>query len=183
MELTSLTAISPIDGRYRQKVQHLDDYFSEYALIRYRVLVEVEYFLFLNQKRFFPLDAATKRKLRTLLEQFGLEDAQWIKTKEKETNHDVKAVEYYLKDRLGDELSAVAEWIHFGLTSQDINNTAIPLLWKHAVEFEYLPGLLNLKRQLEVLARDWKDIPILARTHGQPASPTRLGKELLVFIA
>ena len=182
MELNSLTAISPIDGRYRHQVAHLDDYFSEYALIRYRVLVEVEYFLFLNKKRFFPLGAATRRKLQAVPEQFGLEDAKWIKTKEKETNHDVKAVEYFLKDRLGDELSAVAEWIHFGLTSQDINNTAIPLSWKHAVEFEYLPGLLNLKRQLEVLARDWKDIPMLARTHGQPASPTRLGKEIMVFI-
>src|SRR6201996_8198640 len=182
MELNSLTAISPIDGRYRPQVQHLDDYFSEYALIRYRVLVEVEYFLFMNKKRFFPLTAATRRKLQAVPEQFGLEDAQWIKTKEKETNHDVKAVEYFLKDRLGDDLSAVAEWIHFGLTSQDINNTAIPLLWKHAVEFEYLPGLLNLKRQLEVLAGDWKDVPMLARTHGQPASPTRLGKEIMVFI-
>jgi adenylosuccinate lyase len=182
MELSSLTAISPIDGRYRHQVQHLDDYFSEYALIRNRVLVEVEYFLFLSNKRFFPLSAATRRKLQAIPEQFSLEDAQWIKTKEKETNHDVKAVEYFLKDRLGGELSAVAEWIHFGLTSQDINNTAIPLLWKHAVEFEYLPGLLNLKRQLEVLARDWKDVPMLARTHGQPASPTRLGKEIMVFI-
>ena len=182
MELNSLTAISPIDGRYRHQVQHLDDYFSEYALIRYRVLVEVEYFLFLNKKRFFPLEAATRRKLQAVLDQFSLEDAQWIKNKEKETNHDVKAVEYFLKTKLGDELSAVAEWIHFGLTSQDINNTAIPLLWKHALEFEYLPGLLNLKRQLEVLARDWKDVPMLARTHGQPASPTRLGKEIMVFI-
>ena len=182
MELNSLTAISPIDGRYRSQVQHLDDYFSEYALIHYRVLVEVEYFLFLNKKRFFPLDAATRRKLQAVPGQFSLEDAKWIKNKEKETNHDVKAVEYFLKDRLGDGLSAVSEWIHFGLTSQDINNTAIPLLWKHAVEFEYLPALLNLKRQLEVLARNWKDVPMLARTHGQPASPTRLGKEIMVFI-
>lgn len=182
MELNSLTAISPIDGRYRHQVQQLDDYFSEYALIHYRVLVEVEYFLFLSKKRFFPLGTAIRRKLQAIPEQFGLEDAQWIKDKEKETNHDVKAVEYFLKDRLGDELAPVAEWIHFGLTSQDINNTAIPLLWKHAVEFEYLPALLNLKRQLEVLARDWKDVPMLARTHGQPASPTRLGKEIMVFI-
>ncbi len=182
MELNALTAISPIDGRYRHQVQHLDDYFSEYALIRYRVLVEVEYFLFLGKKRLFPVDASAKRKLQTAMEQFGLEDAQWIKTKEKETNHDVKAVEYYLKDKLGEAHASIAEWIHFGLTSQDVNNTAIPLLWKHAMEFEYLPGLLNLKRQLEVLARDWQDIPMLARTHGQPASPTRLGKELLVFI-
>jgi len=182
MELSSLTAISPIDGRYRHQVQHLDDYFSEYALIRYRVLVEVEYFLFLAKKRFFPLDAAGRKRLQAVTEEFGLEDALWIKNKEKETNHDVKAVEYFLKSRLGDAARGAEEWIHFGLTSQDVNNTAIPLLWKHAVEFEYLPGLLNLKRQLEVLARDWQDVPMLARTHGQPASPTRLGKEIMVFI-
>jgi adenylosuccinate lyase len=206
MELTSLTAISPIDGRYRHQVQHLDDYFSEYALIRYRVLVEVEYFLFLAKKKFFPLDAPSRRRLQAVTEQFSLEDALWIKDKEKETNHDVKAVEYFLKWKLNDGQSAptatlptpsaksakasattpaasvAEEWIHFGLTSQDINNTAIPLLWKHAVEFEYLPGLLNLKRQLELLADEWKDIPMLARTHGQPASPTRLGKEIMVFI-
>ena len=185
MELNPLTAISPIDGRYRQQVQHLDDYFSEYALIRYRVLVEVEYFLFLARKRFFSLDTASKKRLQEAASAFSLEDAQWIKETEKTTNHDVKAVEYFLKARLNDQKTdgqLPEEWIHFGLTSQDINNTAIPLLWKHAVEFEYLPGLLNLKRQLEVLAREWKDIPMLARTHGQPASPTRLGKEILVFI-
>jgi adenylosuccinate lyase len=193
MELNPLTAISPIDGRYRHQVEHLDDYFSEYALIHYRVLVEVEYFLFLSKKNFFPLDAATRRKLQAATEQFNLQDAQWIKEAEKTTNHDVKAVEYFLKDRLGSPSDgetkgipngapAVAEWIHFGLTSQDINNTAIPLIWKHAIEFEYLPGLLNLKRQLEVLARNWMEIPMLARTHGQPASPTRLGKEVMVFI-
>ena len=185
MELNSLTAISPIDGRYRHQVQHLDDYFSEYALIRYRVLVEVEYFQFLARKRFFSLDVASRRRLQAAADQFSLQDAEWIKEAEKTTNHDVKAVEYFLKTRLTEgteEGDPLAEWIHFGLTSQDINNTAIPLLWKHAIEFEYLPGLLNLKRQLEVLARDWKDIPMLARTHGQPASPTRLGKEILVFI-
>jgi adenylosuccinate lyase len=185
MELNSLTAISPIDGRYRHQVQHLDDYFSEYALIRYRVLVEVEYFLFLAKMRFFPLSAADRQRLRTAADQFSLEDARWIKNAEKTTNHDVKAVEYFLKSRLSEgkaEASGMEEWIHFGLTSQDINNTAIPLLWKHAVEFEYLPGLLNLKRQLELLSRDWKDVPMLARTHGQPASPTRLGKEIMVFI-
>ena len=185
MELNALTAISPIDGRYRHQVQHLDEYFSEYALIRYRVLVEVEYFLFLARKRFFSLDAATKRNLQAASEQFSLEDALWIKESEKKLNHDVKAVEYFLKSKLGPQKKdgpQPEEWIHFGLTSQDVNNTAIPLLWKHAVEFEYLPGLLNLKRQLEVLARDWKDVPMLARTHGQPASPTRLGKEIMVFI-
>src|ERR1700742_2499427 len=160
MELNSLSAISPIDGRYRHQVQHLDDYFSEYALIRYRVLVEVEYFLFLARKKFFPLDIASRSRLQAVSEQFSLQDAEWIKQAEKTTNHDVKAVEYFLKDRLSNsEASARGEWIHFGLTSQDINNTAIPLLWKHAVEFEYLPGLLNLKRQLEVLARDWKETP------------------------
>src|SRR6185437_14458014 len=176
MELNPLTAISPIDGRYRHQLQHLDDYFSEYALMRYRVIVEVEYFLFLARKKFFPLDAAGRKRVQAIAEQFTLEDAQWIKETEKTTNHDVKAVEYFIKDRLGKvttEVGALGEWIHFALTSQDINNTAIPLLWKHAVEFEYLPGLLNLKRQLEVLARDWTDTPMLARTHGQPASPTR----------
>jgi adenylosuccinate lyase len=185
MELNSLTAISPIDGRYRHQVQHLDDYFSEFALIRYRVLVEVEYFLFLGKKKFFPLGVAARRQLQAVAEQFSLEDAQWIKTKERTTNHDVKAVEYFLKHKLAEgkaETAGTEEWIHFGLTSQDINNTSIPLLWKHAVEFEYLPALLNLKRQLEVLARQWKEVPMLARTHGQAASPTRLGKEIMVFI-
>ena len=187
MELNSLTAISPIDGRYRLQLQHLDDYFSEFALIRYRVLVEVEYFLFLAKKKFFALSAHTRKQLQAIAEQFSMEDAQWIKEAEKTTNHDVKAVEYFLKDRLeaaGEPPGAadIAEWIHFGLTSQDINNTAIPLLWKHAMEFEYLPGLLNLKRQLQLMAKDWKDVPMLARTHGQPASPTLLGKEIMVFI-
>ncbi|HEX9512715.1 MAG TPA: adenylosuccinate lyase [Puia sp.] len=185
MELNSLTAISPIDGRYRHQVQHLDDYFSEYALIRYRVLVEIEYFLFLSKKRLFPLPANVRKHLQSVLENFSQEDAQLIKKTEKITNHDVKAVEYFLKtklEELGADTAEVQEWIHFGLTSQDINNTAIPLLWKHAVEFEYLPGVLNLKRQLEVLAREWNEIPMLARTHGQPASPTRLGKEIMVFI-
>lgn len=185
MELNTLTAISPIDGRYRHQVQHLDDYFSEYALIRYRVLVEVEYFLFLAKNRIFTLPAPTRKHLQSVLEHFGHDDAVWIKQKEKTTNHDVKAVEYFLKWKL-DELRTgtkdIQEWIHFGLTSQDINNTAIPLLWKHAVEFEYLPALLNLKRQLQLLARDWKEVPMLARTHGQPASPTRLGKEIMVFV-
>src|ERR1700738_1546275 len=185
MELNSLTAISPIDGRYRHQVQHLDDYFSEYALIRYRVLVEVEYFLFLGKKKFFPLPAAVRKHLQSVLENFSQADAQLIKKTESITNHDVKAVEYFLKTKL-DELKAdtagIQEWIHFGLTSQDINNTAIPLLWKHAVEFEYLPGLLNLNRQLELLAEDWNGIPMLARTHGQPASPTTLGKEIMVYV-
>ncbi len=182
MELNALTALSPIDGRYHEQVQHLDEYFSEYALIRYRVLVEVEYFLFLAKKRFFSFPLAGRRQWQAITENFSLEDAQWIKEKEKETNHDVKAVEYFLKSRLGADQTDIGEWIHFGLTSQDINNTAIPLLWKHAMETEYLPTLLNLKRQLEILARDWMDIPMLARTHGQPASPTLLGKEMMVFV-
>jgi adenylosuccinate lyase len=185
MELNALTAISPIDGRYRGQVQHLSDYFSEYALIRYRVLVEVEYFQFLSKHRIFKLPDTVRVQLQKMMENFKQEDAAWIKKTEKVTNHDVKAVEYFLKARL-DEMSAdtkgIQEWIHFGLTSQDINNTAIPLLWKHALEFEYLPGLLNLKRQLEMLAREWQDVPMLARTHGQAASPTRLGKELMVFV-
>jgi len=185
MELNSLTAISPIDGRYRHQVQHLDDYFSEFALIRYRVLVEVEYFLFLGKKKFFPLGAPARRQLQEVAEKFSLADAKWIKETEKTTNHDVKAVEYFLKHKLAElktDMAGTEEWIHFGLTSQDINNTSIPLLWKHAVEFEYLPALLNLKRQLEVLAREWQEVPMLARTHGQAASPTRLGKEIMVFI-
>jgi adenylosuccinate lyase len=183
MELNSLTAISPVDGRYRNQVQHLDDYFSEYALIKYRVLVEVEYFIFLGQKKFFNLPVAVKKYLSTVAENFSLEDAQLIKQTESITNHDVKAVEYFLKTKL-DEINAGAlkEWVHFGLTSQDINNTAIPLLWKHAMEFEYLPGLLNLNRQLKLLVKDWSDISMLARTHGQPASPTKLGKEIMVFV-
>jgi adenylosuccinate lyase len=215
MELNTLTAISPIDGRYRQQVQHLGDYFSEYALIKYRVLVVVEYFLFLSAKKLFPLPTAMRKQLQSVMENFGQADAQWIKNKEKDTNHDVKAVEYFLKAKLeegpaskaaedkasgktkaGVPRSATAkatasgsngagdvrEWIHFGLTSQDINNTAIPLAWKHALEFEYLPDLLNLNKQLKILAQEWSEVPMLARTHGQPASPTLLGKEIMVFV-
>jgi adenylosuccinate lyase len=182
MDLQSLTAISPIDGRYRSKVHHLDEYFSEFALIKYRVLVEVEYFQFLSTKKIFPLTASLKKALKDILENFSLEDAAKIKATEAITNHDVKAVEYFLKEKIsaanGDN---VKEWVHFGLTSQDINNTAVPLLWKHSIEFEYLPSLLNLARQLEILATNWRNIPLLARTHGQPASPTTLGKEIMVF--
>ena len=182
MELTNLSAISPIDGRYRKQVQHLDEYFSEYALIKYRVRVEIEYFLFLADKKFFKLSGKSEKHLRKIAEEFGPEDAQEIKQIEYSTNHDVKAVEYFLKNVL--EKSGAKdekEWIHFGLTSQDINNTAIPLFWKHAVEYEYLPSLLNLNTQLKLLAKEWQDIPMLAHTHGQPASPTRLGKEFMVF--
>ena len=182
MDLQALTAISPIDGRYRSKVQHLDEYFSEFALIKYRVLVEVEYFLFLADKKFFTAPQPLRKALREMMEQFSLEDAQKIKDTESVTNHDVKAVEYFIKEKLeAAKAGHLKEWVHFGLTSQDINNTAVPLLWKHALEFEYLPALLNLNRQLELLAVEWKDIPLLARTHGQAASPTRLGKEIMVF--
>ncbi|WP_276501739.1 adenylosuccinate lyase [Terrimonas pollutisoli] len=182
MELSALTAISAVDGRYRRQVQHLDEYFSEYALIKYRILVEVEYLLFLERKKFFKLSGKTIKSLTKLAESFGPEDAQEIKQIEYITNHDVKAVEYYLKNELEKtDGKSVKEWIHFGLTSQDINNTAIPLLWKHAIEYEYLPGLLNLNTQLRLLAEQWKDIPMLAHTHGQPASPTKLGKEIMVF--
>ena len=183
MELQALTAISPIDGRYRSKVQHLDEYFSEYALIKYRVLVEIEYFRFLGEKKFFTIPVTAKKLLSEVLETFSIADAQKIKDTEAITNHDVKAVEYFLKEKLSAaKADVLKEWIHFGLTSQDINNTAIPLSWKHALEFEYLPAILNLNRQLELLATDWKEIPMLSRTHGQAASPTRLGKEIMVFV-
>jgi len=183
MQLTPLTSISPVDGRYRNQVQHLDEYFSEYALMKYRVLIEVEYLFFLADKKFFKIPGKALKHLKKLAEEFGLEDAQEIKQIEYTTNHDVKAVEYFLKNEL-EKLGAkeVKEWVHFGLTSQDINNTAIPLSWKHAVEYEYLPALLNLNTQLKLLAKEWKDIPMLAHTHGQPASPTRLGKEIMVFV-
>src|SRR5436305_900837 len=143
MELNSLSAISAIDGRYRKQVQHLDEYFSEYALMKYRVSVEIEYLLFLERKKFFKLTNKAIKHLEKLNEDFGLEDAQEIKQIEFTTNHDVKAVEYFLKNELDKTNAAnVKEWVHFGLTSQDINNTANPLLWKHAIEYEYLPSLL-----------------------------------------
>ena len=183
MELNSLTAISPIDGRYRKQLHHLDEYFSEFALMKYRVMIEIEYFLFLADKKFFSITASVRNGLRKLSEEFSAEDANEIKATEAITNHDVKAVEYFVKKKLEDlKAGQLKEWVHFGLTSQDINNTSVPLSWKHAVEFEYLPSLLNLNRQLELLAKDWKDVTLLARTHGQPASPTVLGKELMVFI-
>jgi len=183
MELSALSALSPIDGRYRSQTANLADYFSEFGLIRYRVVVEVEYLLFLHKKKFIQLPAKTQKALRNLTQDFSLEDAAAIKAIEKTTNHDVKAVEYFLKETLDQtEAGKWKEWVHFGLTSQDINNTAVPLSWKHAIEYEYLPALLNLKTELGLLADEWRDIPMLARTHGQPASPTRLGKELHVFI-
>jgi adenylosuccinate lyase len=183
MELLSLSAISPIDGRYRKQVQHLDEYFSEYGLMKYRVLVEIEYLVFLADKKFFKLSGKAIKTLTALKNNFGPEDAQEIKQIEYTTNHDVKAVEYFIKQELEKAGEPdIKEWVHFGLTSQDINNTAVPLSWKHALEFEYLPALLNLNKQLRLLATSWKDIPMLARTHGQAASPTNLGKEFMVFV-
>lgn len=183
LELSPLTAISAIDGRYRNQVHHLDEYFSEYALMKYRVWVEIEYLLFLEKKKVIKLAVRTQKALRQLTADFGPDDAQEIKRIEATTNHDVKAVEYFIKERLEKNGGAAArEWVHFGLTSQDINNTAVPLSWKHALEYEYLPAILNLQTALRVVADNWRDIPMLAHTHGQPASPTRLGKEIMVFV-
>ena len=183
MDLNQLTAISPIDGRYRKQVAHLGEYFSEYALIKYRVIVEIEYFLFLAEKKFFKIDVKTRKQLQKIAAEFSLDDAADIKKTETVTNHDVKAVEYFIKTAL-DNCNAghLKEWVHFGLTSQDINNTAIPLLWKNSIELEYLPAVINLQHTIGKLAIAWKDVSMLARTHGQPASPTRLGKEMLVFV-
>lgn len=184
MELNALTAIGPIDGRYRSQLATLAPYFSEYGLIKYRVRVEVEYFLYLAEKKIIKLPSSVKpAKLRNIYLDFTEADAAVIKQTERTTNHDVKAVEYFLKEKLtamgaGD----CTEWVHFGLTSQDINNTAVPLLWKEALEEAYLPLLLNTHLHLYQLAQEWKGIPMLARTHGQPASPTTLGKEWMVFV-
>ena len=186
MQLTELNAISPIDGRYRSKTVSLSPFFSEEALIKYRVLIEVEYFIALCEADLPQLSGVNKSvfdALRKIYTDFSTEDALWIKETEKTTNHDVKAVEYFIKskfDALG--LEPFKEFIHFGLTSQDINNTAIPLSTKEAFEKVYLPSLIAVIAKLKELAMEWKDIPMLARTHGQPASPTRLGKEILVFV-
>lgn len=183
MELQSLTAISPIDGRYRNQLQQLDEYFSEYALMKYRVIIEVEYFLFLADNRFFKLPVKARNFMKEAAAGFSTEDALTIKETEKITNHDVKAVEYFVKSKLEACGAAnLVEWVHFGLTSQDVNNTSVPLSWKNAMEFEYLPALLNLNTAFRNLAESWRDIPMLARTHGQPASPTKLGKEMMVFV-
>ncbi len=183
MQTSALTAISPIDGRYHSRLQHLSEYFSEFALIRNRVKVEVEYFLFLSENKFFKITSSLKKELQKIPENFSIEDAEQIKKTERVTNHDVKAVEYFLKEKLkAIGAGSLQEWIHFGLTSQDINNTAFPLLWKSAVEHEYLPAIINLQNDLQALATSWKSIPMLARTHGQPASPTMLGKEIMVFV-
>ena len=186
MQLNTLTAISPIDGRYRNKTEELAPYFSEFALIKYRVHVEVEYFIALceiplPQLADFP--AKNFPALRIVVKDFSEKDAQKIKDTEKITNHDVKAVEYFLKEKF-DELGLQnwKEFIHFGLTSQDINNTSVPLLLKESNEKVYLPALKRIINQLEDLANNWRDIPMLAHTHGQPASPTRLGKEFMVFV-
>jgi len=183
MELNSLTAISPIDGRYRKQLAFLDEYFSEFALMKYRVKVEVLYFLFLSKKKFFPLNTKVKNELQNLINNFNIEDAQQIKQTEAVTNHDVKAVEYFIKDVLKKLHSTESiEWVHFGLTSQDINNTAIPQLLQDFFEYEYLPSILNLQNNLTAFAKEHRDISLLARTHGQPASPTKLGKEIMVFV-
>lgn len=183
MELSSLTAISPIDGRYRAQVEGLAPYFSEYGLIQYRLRVETEYFIALSKQKLFKLENSSINKLKKVYEDFTPSTAMEIKNLEKVTNHDVKALEYYMKkelDALG--LTSLKEFVHFGLTSQDVNNTSIPLLWKEALEQVYYPALLNLTIQLRQLAKTWEKIPMLARTHGQPASPTRLGKEIMVFV-
>ena len=182
MELQSLTAISPVDGRYRRQTADLDRYFSEFALIKYRIRVETAYFLFLAEKKFFKLPSKVKAQLQKKTQNFSLTDAQEIKASEKMINHDVKAVEYFLKEelqRLG--CADLTEWIHFGLTSQDINNSAIPMLWKDAIEKEYVPSVTDLQSKLENLGKRWKDVVMLAHTHGQPASPTTVGKEIMVF--
>ena len=186
MQLTELNAISPIDGRYRSKTASLAPFFSEEALIKYRVLVEIEYFIALreaNLPQLVAIDKSVYNSLRAIYQNFSTEDALWIKETEKTTNHDVKAVEYFIKTKFdGLGLQAYKEFIHFGLTSQDINNTAIPLSTKEAFEKVYLPSLISVIAKLKELAIEWADIPMLARTHGQPASPTRLGKEILVFV-
>ncbi|MFT4221937.1 adenylosuccinate lyase [Dysgonomonas sp.] len=187
MTLTPLTSISPIDGRYRSKTEKLADYFSEYALIKYRVLVEVEYFISLCElplPQLRNVDQTVCQNLKRIVSDFSVEDALQIKETEKVTNHDVKAVEYFLKEKF-DELGLheYKEFIHFGLTSQDINNTSIPLSLKNALNEFYYPLLEELITKLRAQANQWADVAMLAKTHGQPASPTRLGKEIMVFVS
>ncbi len=185
MELNALTAVSPLDGRYRSKISDLASYFSEYALIRYRVLVEIEYFIALckiplPQLEKFPINRFDN--LRQIYSDFNTRDAEKVKKIESTTNHDVKAVEYFIKekfDKLG--LSAYKEFVHFGLTSQDINNTATPLSLKEGLKDSYIPAIGEMLSLLNTKVKEWESIPMLAKTHGQPASPTRLGKEILVF--
>ncbi|WP_452603386.1 adenylosuccinate lyase [Pontimicrobium sp. MEBiC06410] len=186
MSVSTLNAISPIDGRYRNKVDVLTNYFSEEALIKYRVLVEIEYFIALCEQplpQLSSIDASIFEDLRAIYKTFSSEDAQAIKDIEKVTNHDVKAVEYFIKEKFDAlDLSDYKEFIHFGLTSQDINNTAVPLSIKEAMNDVYVPEYFAVLERLKTLAKEWADIPMLARTHGQPASPTRLGKEIEVFV-
>ena len=186
MIFSTLTAISPVDGRYRNKAENLAAYFSEYALIKYRVQVEIEYFITLSE--FLPQLRAlatgeNKVALRKIYREFSVEDATRIKEIESVTNHDVKAVEYFIKEKFDLlSLQEYKEFIHFGLTSQDINNTSVPLSIKDALNEVYFPGLQEVIDMLKKYAEDWADVPMLAKTHGQPASPTRLGKEVMVFV-
>ena len=184
--IQALTAVSPIDGRYRNKVEQLSDYFSEYALIRYRVRVEIEYFIALCNIPLPQLKGFPKGKFQTLrkiYKDLTVEQAARVKDIEKITNHDVKAVEYFIKEEFKRlKIEKFSEFVHFGLTSQDINNTATPLSLKEGVAEAYMPELLDVKKTLEGFAKQWKDVPMLAHTHGQPASPTRLGKEIKVFV-
>ncbi len=186
MNLSALTAISPIDGRYRSQVDALAPYFSEFGLIHYRVRIEIEYFIALCEWQIPQLTAVDSSQfpvLRSLYEKFSEGDALRIKEIEKTTNHDVKAVEYFIKEKLKDSpVEPFLEFVHFGLTSQDINNTAIPLSLRDALDTEIVPLYRQIFMRLQELAEQWKDVPMLARTHGQPASPTRLGKELMVFV-
>lgn len=186
MPLTPITAISPIDGRYFKSVESLAQYFSEYGLIRYRIQIEIEYLIAMSaavpELTDFPVNKLND--LRKIYKEFTEQDANEVKEIEKSTNHDVKAVEYFIKKRFDDPLlEPFKEYIHFGLTSQDINNTAIPLLLKDFMTREFHPHLTSLVSRLSQLSKDWKDVPMLAYTHGQPASPTRLGKELMVFVS
>ncbi len=187
MELSALTAVSPIDGRYRSKTQELSSYYSEYALIRYRVRVEIEYFICLCElplPQMASFDTTLFPVIRKIYEDFSVADAQRVKEIESVTNHDVKAVEYFIKeqfDKIGG-LDRFKEFIHFGLTSQDINNTSVPMSVKESLEEVFYPLVEELISQLESYSEEWKDIPMLAKTHGQPASPTRLGKEVMVYV-
>lgn len=187
MFLDLLTAISPIDGRYRNKTSKLADYFSEYALIRYRIRVEIEYFIALCElplPQLASFDKSLFERIRDIYRKFDVSNAQRVKDIESVTNHDVKAVEYYIKeefDKIGN-LEAYKEFVHFGLTSQDINNTSVPLSIQDALNEVYVPQIEELIAQLQQFVDEWKDVPMLAKTHGQPASPTRLGKEIMVFV-